>query len=434
MRIIITLSLILSAAIAFAQLNDSDFANQVLTVGIHGRTTCQPPVPYSPRGGEWEEVMYKTNAEAIGTGFVYEYNNEKYIITCEHVVFRASEVKGYDSAYNAYDLEYVGQDTFYDLTVLKFKNKNDAAHFAPVRLNTGPATPGTLVWSVGYWAVDGTSNRRVGEVITGNAMIESDEVVAGKIEFIETTATLLRGYSGGPLYNAAGEVLGMNTKRHNGYNKYYTLRSSTVERVVHEIINYGGVQRAYLGLRFSQSKRANQPVTISAVLDNSPASKYKSVLLNSIVRKINDKPVKTIYDALKIMEQIAPDTEVTLQVSNSPNPVTIKSQVIDNHRLKQIARYAIRENTDDDCIDIIEKGTHVTLIRSNDVEMNIETLGFRLNEQDYLIYCLNDLVQFGTLTRLLGLYGRLEVDDHKRHFSPVKIRLSPTPDKRVVYY
>ncbi len=437
MKSIITFILVLSTAIAFAQPEYSDLSRQVLTIGIHGRTNCQPPgssIRIVPDGA-WEKIMDKTNAEAIGTGFIYEYNNEKYIITCEHVVFRASEIKGYDSAYNAYDLEYVGQDTFYDLTVLKFKNKSDAVRFTSVRLNTEPAVPGTLVWNIGYWAADGKSNRRAGEVITGNAMIESDEVVAGKIEFIETTATLLRGYSGGPLYNdATGEVLGMNTKRHNGYNMYYTLRSSTVERVVRDIINYGGVRRAYLGLRFSQSKRANQPVIINAVLDDSPASKKKNILLNSQVRRINGKPVKTIYDALKIMEQIAPNTEVVLDVNKSPSSIKIKAQVIDNQRLKQIAKYAIRENTDDDCIDIIEKGTHVTLIRSNDVEMNIETLGFRLNEQDYLIYCLNDLVQFGTLTRLLGLYGRLEVDDHKRHYSPLKIRLSPTPDKRVLYY
>ncbi len=437
MKIALTFSFVLSVVIAFAQLDDSDFSNQVLTIGIHGRTTCQPPessLRPIPSGGPWEEIMEKTNAETIGTGFVYEYNGEKYIITCEHVVFRASEIKAYDSAYNAYDLEYVGQDTFYDLTVLKFKNKSDASRFASAKLNTIPAVPGMLVWSVGYWEVGGTSSRRVGEVISGNAMIESDEVVAGKIDFIETTSRLLRGYSGGPLYNAAGEVLGMNTKRHNGYDKYYTLQSSTVKRVVQEIIDYGGVRRAYLGLRFSQSKRANEPVIIDAVLDDSPASEKKATLLNSQIKSINGKPIINIYDALKIMEQIPPDTEVNLEVNNSSNPVKIKSQTINNQRLKQIAEYAIRENTVDDCLDIVEAGTHVTLIRSNDVEMNIETVGFRLNEQDYLIYCLNDLVQFGTLTRLLGLYGRLEVDDHKRHFSPIKIRLSPTPNQRVLYY
>jgi len=443
MKIIITFTLVLSAAIAFAQPKNVDFSKQVLTIGIHGRTSCQPPgssireVPGASTG-IWEEITEitdKINAETIGTGFVYEYNNEKYIITCEHVVFRASEIRGYDANYKAYELDYVGEDTFYDLTVLKFKNKADAANFNSVKLKTSYVIPGALVWSVGYWKIDGSSNRRVGEVITSNAMIESDEVVVGKIEFLETTARLLRGYSGGPLYNTSGEVLGMNTKRHNGADKYYTLQSSVVKRVVHEIIDYGGVRRAYLGVRFSQSKRANEHVIIDAVLGNSPASSQKGKLLNSQVKKINGKRVKTIYDVLKIMEQITPYTTVTLSLNTSQDEVTITPQVIDNQRLKQIAQYAIRENTQDNCVDIVEKGTHVTLIKSNDVEMNIETVGFRLNEVDYLIYCLNDLAQFGTLTRLLGLYGRLEVDNDKGLLvSPIKIRLSPSPNKRVLYY
>jgi len=210
MRITIILSLILSAAIAFAQPDNSDLSEQVLTIGIHGRkTACHPPGSLSRiiEDGELGKVMDKTDAETIGTGFVYKYGNKKYIITCEHVVFRASEIKGYDSEYNAYDLEYVGEDTFYDLTVLKFKNKRDASRFKSVQLNTTPAVRGTLVWSVGFWTVDGEPDRRVGEVIAGNTMITSDEVMAGKIDFIETTARLLRGYSGGPLYtDRTGEV------------------------------------------------------------------------------------------------------------------------------------------------------------------------------------------------------------------------------------
>ncbi len=436
MKTIITITLSILTTIAFAQLENKAFSSQVLTIGIHGRTSCQPPGSSTrfTEGGAWEGVMSKINAEAIGTGFVYEYKGEVYVITCEHVVFRASEVKAYDSAYNAYDLEYIGQDTFYDLTVLKFKKKKDALHFSPVKLNTNPVIPGTLVWSIGYWKADGMPNKRVGEIIMGNAMIESDEVVAGKIDFIESTARLLRGYSGGPLYNEEGEVLGMNTKRHNGYDKYYTLQSKTVERIVHEIIDDGGVRRAFLGLRFSQSKRADEPVIINAVLNNSPANEYRDILLNSQVKSINEKPVTSIYDVLKIMEDSRADTEITILTDKLPDPICISAKLINNKRLKQIARYAIRENVEDDCIDIIEKGTHVTLLRSNDVEMNIETVGFRLNEQDYLIYCLNDLIQFGTLTRLLGLYGRLEVDDHKNHYSPLKIRLSPTPGHRVLYY
>ncbi len=439
MKIKLTFICLIFAQIIWAQSKHVSFSGDVLTIGVHGRTGCQPPgsTIRLVEGGELEKIMDETAAEMIGTGFVYAYNDEKYIITCAHVVYRAAEIKAYDARYNAYELEFVGEDAFYDLTVLKFKKQRDASKFKSVQLKTSPVIPGTLVWSVGYWNKDGTSNRRVGEVIKTDAMIESDEVVVGKIGFIESTARLLRGYSGGPLYNFEGEVLGMNTKRHNGYDKYYTLQSNILQKSVHEIIDCGGVRRAWLGLRFSQSNTADKAVMIDAVLENSPAIREQSNLLQSQIRKIDGQRVANIYDVLKIMESIEPDTRISLSVrtrNNQYRKIKITPQVINHERLRQIARFAIQENTGDNCIDIIEQGTHVTLIKNDETELNIETVGFRLNEQDYLIYCLNDLVQFGTLTRLLGLYGRLEVDDDKRHYSPLKIRLSPEPEKRVLYY
>jgi len=131
-------------------------------------------------------------------------------------------------------------------------------------------------------------------------------------------------------------------------------------------------------------------------------------LLSTQIIKINNQAIKTIYDVLEIMENIPPYKKITLTVITSKgerNNVKLTSKLMDKEALKHIAKYAIRENTGDECIDIIEQEKQVKIIKNNQNEMNIETLGFRLNEKDYLIYCLNDLVQFGILTRLLGPYG-----------------------------
>lgn len=441
MRTTIIFILILSSLSLTAQLPNISFKGDVLTIGIHGDlTSCEPPnTRYTPpAGSELDKVKKRIGARAIGTGFIYEYKNKKYIITCEHVVFRASEIKGYDADYKAYPLEIVGKDIFYDLTVLKFKNERDSRQFKSVQLDTRPVTPGTLVWSIGFWNINGTINRRVGEVDSINARIDSDEVVAGKIGFIKSTAQMLKGYSGGPLYDSVrATVVGMNTKRHNGYKLYYSLQSSIVKRVVDEIIDYGEVRRSYLGVRFAQPNDESEGVYIDAILDDSLADNIKKELLLKNVIKINNKSVKNIYDVLEIMENIRPYKKINLTLrtaKGSVNNIKLSSQLMNNKSLKQIAEYAIRENTGGECIDIIEREKQVILIKSNQDEMNIETVGFRLNEEDYLIYCLNDLVQFGTLTRLLAPYGRLEVDDDYEHYSPTKIQLSYRPNHRVLYY
>jgi len=61
------------------------------------------------------------------------------------------------------------------------------------------------------------------------------------------------------------------------------------------------------------------------------------------------------------------------------------------------------------------------------------SLGLRLNEQDYLFYCMQNLAQFGRLTRLLSLYGRMEINAENEN-APIEIFLSPQPMQRVLYF
>lgn len=230
----------------------------------------------------------------------------------------------------------------------------------------------------------------------------------------------------------------MNTKRYNGYIRSFALQSKVLQKVIHEIVDYGGVIRAFTGLRFSQAKDTTKAVTISAVLENSPSFSFKEKLLYSEVVGINQKPVRTIFDALNIMEEIKPTQTVDIEIKNADGVFKkhrFFSDTLSANRLREIACYAIREdNAVNNCIDINETDNKVVIILDDDKEMKIESIGYRVNEQDFLIYCLKDLVQFGTLTRLLGLYGRLEVDDQMNHFSPMKIQLSPKPEERVLYY
>lgn len=77
-------------------------SESIITIGIHNRDKCGI-VDVSTRNiegdKESDKVIDAINAKSIGTGFIYTYENKKYIITCEHVVFKASksQIRGYDS-------------------------------------------------------------------------------------------------------------------------------------------------------------------------------------------------------------------------------------------------------------------------------------------------------------------------------------------------
>jgi len=108
-------------------------------------------------------------------------------------------------------------------------------------------------------------------------------------------------------------------------------------------------------------------------------------------------------------------------------------QIIDQKNLEKIARYAISEN--DTCTNIQEIDGRLTITLDNDQKILPTTFGLRLNEQDYLIYCVKNLAHFGTLTRLLSLYGIMEIDkDGEGGNAPIKIYLSREPNQRVLYY
>jgi len=421
----------------FSQKEHEPFTGDVLTIGVKGLENCHPPgsTVRSVGGGNIEKVIEKTGARTIGTAFIYQYKNTNYLITCEHVIFRASEIYAYDSNYKQYELEWVGEDTFYDLSVLKFKKKKVAKQFKSVELEIELPNSGEIIWSVGYWNIDGSINKVLGEVQQTNFTFSEDNIVAGKIKFIETNTTFQKGFSGGPSYNKAGKVVGMNTKRYNGYIKSFALQSKELQRVIHQIVDNGGVIRAFTGLRFSQAKDTTKAVTISAVLNHSPTASFKVKILDSEVQSINQNPVHTIFDILNIMEEINPGDKIEIEFEDIDSNISLVADTLTDNWLKEIACYAIREdNAVNKCIDIFERENQVIVILDDDKEMPIETIGYRLNEKDFLIYCLNDLVQFGTLTRLLGLYGRLEVDDQINHFSPMEIELSPKPEERILYY
>jgi len=281
-----------------------ELKGDVLTLAIKGKAECRLPGSVINRGeGDLNELMQKLNADAIGTGFVYEYNNEKYVITCDHVIGRGKTITAYDAKQNAYPLEWLGADIFYDLSVLKFKEKQKTKKLKKVDLKEEYPHIGEVIYSYGFWNLDGTVNKELGEVRQTNFTFKEDNVVAGKMNYIVCNEDLDLGFSGGPASDKKGRVVGMNTKRYSGYKKAFILDSQTVIRVAENIIDHGGMKRVFAGIKFVQNVDTTKAVTIDMVFEDSPAGKHKDALLHKTVTRINKQTVNTIFDVLHIMER-----------------------------------------------------------------------------------------------------------------------------------
>jgi S1-C subfamily serine protease len=118
-------------------------------------------------------------------------------------------------------------------------------------------------------------------------------------QFIRPDLVLYRGFSGGPLVNAQGEVLGLNTSGLHGSG--ITVPASTVNRVAAELLEKGRIERPYLGLgmqavALQESLRGKLNLKNSAGLmvvhvePDGPADRA-SMLLGDVLIELEGKPV-----------------------------------------------------------------------------------------------------------------------------------------------
>ena len=186
-------------------------------------------MPGMPHGGP------QGPRNALGSGFVMDENG--YVITNNHVVEGADEVKVRFPDDSEYPAEIVGLDAATDLALLKIE-ADDKLPF--VELGDSDAVrPGEEVMAVGNpFGLGGT-------VTTGIVSAVGRDINAGPyVDFIQTDAAINRGNSGGPLFDLDGNVIGVNSAIYSptGTNVGvgFAIPSNVVERVVADLKETGG--------------------------------------------------------------------------------------------------------------------------------------------------------------------------------------------------
>lgn len=374
-------------------------------------------------------VMKKTGGYNLGSGFVYEYGGEKYVITCEHVIFKSEKIVGYDTNYEPYQLELVGGDTFYDVAVLRFKNQSDAARWRGVRFDFTPQKD-TEVYAAGYWKVNGDRSMGHGNLLSENTDLLDKQLLTVKIGFIKSDAPTDSGYSGGALYNIEGQVIGMNNSVHTYEQTSFALQSKIIKRIVDDILHQSlpELQRAFLGIQFSQNISGGA-VVINKILNNTSATNYRAQLEGKTLVSINGRRINDIYDVLKIMENIRAGETLTLAFDTGKKIALATELLNDTHR-ETIALHAVRQHEGDECVDIRIIDGIVTITTNKQNKEVAKTAGLS-NDR---VYCLSGLAQLGTLVRIFSLHGELRIGIDDKFDRGKLIWFSDDYDMRILYY
>ncbi|REC58733.1 Do family serine endopeptidase [Rhodosalinus sediminis] len=201
--------------------------------------------------------MQRGPMRAQGSGFII--SPDGYVVTNDHVVRRAEEVEVVRADETRLEAEVVGTDPATDLALLK--------------VETDAALP-AVAWgdsrdvAVGEWMVAiGNPFGLQASVTAGILSARSRDIRSGPYDaFLQTDAAINRGNSGGPLFNTAGEVVGVNTAivspSGGSVGIGFAVPSRVAQSVIADLRDDGEVERGYLGVRM-------QPVdaALAAALD-----------------------------------------------------------------------------------------------------------------------------------------------------------------------
>jgi 2-alkenal reductase len=258
-----------------------------------------------------------------GSGFFI--SDKGYVLTNNHVVDGAKEVKLVLSDGTEQKAILVGTDKYSDIAVLK----TDGAVPAVATIgNSDKLDPGESVIAIGSPLGNFKNTVTVGVVSAAGRSIDTGN--GYQIEdLIQTDAAINHGNSGGPLVDLAGEVVGINTLvvRNSGMGDVaeglgFAIPVNTAQVIAQQIIQQGYFSRPYMGINFEPinpeiAARYNLPakwgVYVMQVEDGSPASKA-GLQQGDIITKVGDVLIDETHSYVNTLFIFKPGDQISLTV------------------------------------------------------------------------------------------------------------------------
>jgi len=334
----------------------------------------------SPFEGFGDESFRRFFEEFFGEGLEREYkrlglgsgviiDKDGYILTNEHVISGATEVKVTLSDGREFDAEVKGSDKRSDLAVIKI----EATGLSVARLGDSDCL------QIGEWVV-----------AVGNPFgpyIESPEptVTVGVIsalhrylpalgrreqvydDLIQTDAAINPGNSGGPLVNLKGEVVGINTAIITTSGGYQGLGFATpinkAKKILSKLLKGEKILYGWLGVSIQDLNedlrnyfgiKEREGVIVLKVYKDSPAQKG-GLKEGDLILSFNNQPVRATRDLVKMVSSTEVGERIPIKIMRSAKPLTLKvkigkmpSDIQELEELEKEARVTFRGMTIDD--------------------------------------------------------------------------------------
>lgn len=187
-------------------------------------------------------------SQSAGSGFIL--TEDGYVVTNHHVIEGASEIRITMNDGTEYTATLIGSDDTNDIALLKM----EATGLRPVTIGSSSALKvGDQVVAIGNALGELTSSLTVGYVSGMDRDVTTDGTV---INMLQTDVAINSGNSGGPLFNAKGEVIGITSAKYSGTTSSgasiegisFAIPMNDVIGMLEDLRQYGYIKSAYLGV------------------------------------------------------------------------------------------------------------------------------------------------------------------------------------------
>ena len=269
------------------------------------------PQPQQPNQQESERP------QALGSGFVIDPTG--YIVTNNHVIEQANEIKVKFQDDTELEAKLVGTDKLTDIALLKVEPKSSLPYLKFA--DSDKARVGHSVFAIGNpFGLGGT-------VTSGIISAFNRDINAGPYDsFIQTDASINRGNSGGPLFNLEGEVLGINTAIFSptggSVGIGFSIPANLAKPIIEQLRKFGKTQRGWLGVRIQEltpeiakslGLKNEEGVLISMVNPGEPAEKG-GLKSGDVILEFNGEKIKNVKSLQRTVAESAVESKAKVKV------------------------------------------------------------------------------------------------------------------------
>ncbi len=275
-------------------------------------------IPKGPRG--------PIEARSLGSGFIIDATG--LVVTNHHVIGNADEIEVVLEDGRVFPATVRGSDKRTDLALLEI-DANEPLPYVSFG-DSERARIGDWVIAIGNpFGLGGTTT-------SGIISARGRDINSGPyVDYIQIDASINRGNSGGPLFNNAGEVIGVNTAifSPNGGSVGigFAIPASLAQNVISQLRNSGQVARAWLGVEIqtvgpdiAHSLGLDEPhgALVSRINPNSPAAR-SDLRTGDVIVSLNNEPVKRMRHLPRLIARAPTNQSVSLGVWRSGQEITI---------------------------------------------------------------------------------------------------------------